>query len=420
MDKLIIEGGKPLKGEVRISGSKNATLPVLAATLLTDETCILRNVPRLLDTNTMIKLLKSLGKDVEWDKDGIIIMSNGKMNPVADYKLVSTMRGSICVLGPLLTKLGEAKVSLPGGCVIGVRPVDLHIKGIEALGAKVDIDGGYIIAKARRLKGARMYLGGASGPSVLGTANIMMAATLAEGETIIESAACEPEVEELANFLNEMGARIKGQGSPRIVIQGVRKLHGADYTMQADRIEAGSFILLAGMAKNEIVIKDFDYNQLMAVDDVLKKVGVDVTIGKNEVRVKAPKVLKPVSITTYPFPGFPTDLQAQYMALMALADGVSVVRDTVFPDRFMHIAELNRMGARIRREGGVAVIEGIKQLKGAPVVASDLRASAALVMAGLVAKGRTEIRRVYHLDRGYENIDKKLMALGANIKREKE
>ena len=420
MDKLIIEGGKPLKGEVRISGSKNATLPVLAATLLTDETCILRNVPKLLDTNTMIKLLKSLGKDVEWDKDRIIIMSNGKMNPVADYKLVSTMRGSICVLGPLLTKLGEAKVSLPGGCVIGVRPVDLHIKGIEALGAKVDIDGGYIIAKARRLKGARMYLGGASGPSVLGTANIMMAATLAEGETIIESAACEPEVEELANFLNEMGARIKGQGSPRIVIQGVRKLHGADYRMQADRIEAGSFILLAGMAKNEIVIKDFDYNQLMAVDDVLKKVGVDVVIGKNEVRVKAPKVLKPVSITTYPFPGFPTDLQAQYMALMALADGVSVVRDTVFPDRFMHIAELNRMGARIRREGGVAVIEGIKQLKGAPVVASDLRASAALVMAGLVAKGRTEIRRVYHLDRGYENIDKKLMALGANIKREKE
>jgi UDP-N-acetylglucosamine 1-carboxyvinyltransferase len=330
------------------------------------------------------------------------------------------MRGSICVLGPLLTKLGEAKVSLPGGCVIGVRPVDLHIKGIEALGAKVDIDGGYIIAKARRLKGARMYLGGASGPSVLGTANIMMAATLAEGETIIESAACEPEVEELANFLNEMGARIKGQGSPRIVIQGVKKLHGADYKMQADRIEAGSFILLAAMAKSEIVIRDFDYHQLMAVDDVLKKVGVDVAIGRNEVRVKAPKVLKPVSITTYPFPGFPTDLQAQYMALMALADGVSVVRDTVFPDRFMHIAELNRMGARIRREGGVAVIEGIKQLKGAPVVASDLRASAALVMAGLVAKGKTEIRRVYHLDRGYENIDKKLMALGASIKREKE
>ncbi|MBF0123668.1 MAG: UDP-N-acetylglucosamine 1-carboxyvinyltransferase, partial [Candidatus Omnitrophica bacterium] len=332
MDKLIIEGGKSLKGEVRISGSKNATLPVLAATLLTDETCILRNVPKLLDTSTMIKLLKSLGKDIEWDKDRIIIMSNGKMNPVADYKLVSTMRGSICVLGPLLTKLGEAKVSLPGGCVIGVRPVDLHIKGIEALGAKVDIDGGYIIAKARRLKGTRMYLGGASGPSVLGTANIMMAATLAEGETIIESAACEPEVEELASFLNEMGARIKGQGSPRIVIQGVKKLHGADYTMQADRIEAGSFILLAGMAKNEIVIKDFDYHQLMAVDDVLKKVGVEVKIGKNEVRVKAPKVLKPVSITTYPFPGFPTDLQAQYMALMALADGVSVVRDTVFPD----------------------------------------------------------------------------------------
>ncbi|MBF0593468.1 MAG: UDP-N-acetylglucosamine 1-carboxyvinyltransferase [Candidatus Omnitrophica bacterium] len=420
MDKIIIEGGKTLKGEVKISGSKNATLPVLAATLLTDETCILSNVPKLLDTNTMVKLLKSLGKEVDWDKDRLIIMSNGKPNPVADYKLVSTMRGSICVLGPLLTKLGEAKVSLPGGCVIGVRPVDLHIKGIEALGADVDIDAGYIIAKAKRLKGNRVYLGGASGPSVLGTANIMMAATLAEGETIIECAACEPEVEELANFLNEMGARIRGQGSPRIIIQGVKKLHGADYKMSADRIEAGTFVLLGGMSNSDIFIRDFDYHQLTALDDVLKKVGVLVKIEKNGVRVKAPKILKPVSVTTYPYPGFPTDIQAQYMAMMSLSNGVSVVRDTVFPDRFMHIAELNRMGARIRREGGSAIIEGVKSLCGAPVVASDLRASAALVMAGLVARGRTEIRRVYHLDRGYENIDKKLMSLGASIKREKE
>ncbi|MBF0387655.1 MAG: UDP-N-acetylglucosamine 1-carboxyvinyltransferase [Candidatus Omnitrophica bacterium] len=420
MDKIIIEGGKPLKGEVRISGSKNATLPVLAATLLTDETCILSNVPKLLDTNTMVKLLKSLGKDVDWDKDKLIIMSNGKPNPVADYKLVSTMRGSICVLGPLLAKLGSAKVSLPGGCVIGVRPVDLHIKGVEALGAKVEVDAGYIIAKTKRLKGNRVYLGGASGPSVLGTANIMMAATLAEGETIIECAACEPEVEELANFLNEMGARIRGQGSPRIIIQGVKKLHGADYRMQADRIEAGTFVLLAGMSRSDITIRDFDYHQLTALDDVLAKVGVQVTQEKNCVRVKAPKVLKPVSVTTYPYPGFPTDIQAQYMAMMSLTNGVSVVRDTVFPDRFMHIAELNRMGAHIRREGGSAIIEGVKELCGAPVVASDLRASAALVMAGLVARGRTEIRRVYHLDRGYENIDKKLMALGASIKREKE
>lgn len=421
MDKIVIEGGKPLKGEVRISGSKNATLPVLAATLLTDETCILRNVPKLSDSNTMVKLLKSLGKGIEWDKDRLIIMSNGKPNPVADYKMVSTMRGSICVLGPLLTKLGETKVSLPGGCVIGVRPVDLHIKGVEALGAKVTIDAGYIIAKAKRLKGARVYLGGSSGPSVLGTANIMMAATLAEGETIIECAACEPEVEELANFLNEMGARIKGQGSPRIIIQGVKKLHGADYRMSADRIEAGTFILLAGMAKNSnIVIRDFDYHQLTSLDDVLKKVGVTVTVEKNVVRVKPPRILKPVSVTTYPYPGFPTDIQAQYMAMMALTNGVSVVRDTVFPDRFLHIAELNRMGARIRREGGSAIIEGVKELCGAPVMASDLRASAALVMAGLVAHGKTEIRRVYHLDRGYENIDKKLMALGASIKREKE
>ena len=420
MDKIIIEGGKPLKGEVSISGSKNATLPILAATLLTDETCILRNVPKLLDTTTMIKLLKSLGKDIEWDKDKLIIMSAGRPNPVADYKLVSTMRGSICVLGPLLTKLGEARVSLPGGCVIGVRPVDLHIKGVEALGAKVDIEAGYILARAKRLKGTRVYLGGASGPSVLGTANIMMAATLAEGETIIECAACEPEVEDLANFLNEMGARIKGQGGPRIIIQGVRKLHGADYKISPDRIEAGTFVLLAAMARSHFVIRDIEYHQLMALEDVLQKVGVHVEAGKNMVSVKAVKVIKPVSITTYPFPGFPTDLQAQYMALMTLADGVSVIRDTVFPDRFMHIAELNRMGAQIRREGGSAIIEGGPELSGAPVIASDLRASAALVMAGLVAKGKTEIRRVYHLDRGYENIDKKLVALGASIKREKE
>jgi UDP-N-acetylglucosamine 1-carboxyvinyltransferase len=420
MDKLIIEGGKPLKGEVRISGSKNATLPVLAATLLTDETCILRNVPRLLDTNTMIKLLKSLGKDIEWDKDKLIIMSNGKPNPVADYKLVSTMRGSICVLGPLLTKLGEAKVSLPGGCVIGVRPVDLHQKGIEALGAKVRTEGGYIIATAKKLKGARVYLAGASGPSVLGTANIMMAATLAEGETVIECAACEPEVEELANFLNEMGARIRGQGSPRIIIQGVKKLRGADYRMSFDRIEGGTFVLLAAMARSNFLIRDIDYSQLTALDDVLTNIGVQVQVEKNTVRVKSPKVLKPFSITTYPYPGFPTDLQAQYTAIMALTNGVSVIRDTVFPDRFMHIAELSRMGARIRREGGSAIIEGVKELSGAPVTASDLRASAALVMDGLVAKGKTEIRRVYHLDRGYENIDKKLIALGASIKREKE
>lgn len=420
MDKLIIEGGKPLKGEVRISGSKNATLPILAATLLTDETCVLSNVPKLMDTNTMVKLLKSLGKMVDWDKDKLIIMSNGKMNPVADYKLVSTMRGSICVLGPLLAKLGEAKVSMPGGCVIGVRPVDLHQKGIEALGAKVIFEGGYIVAQARRLKGSRVYLAGASGPSVLGTGNVMMAATLADGETVIECAACEPEVEELANFLNAMGARIRGQGSPRIVIQGVKKLHGADYRMSSDRIEAGTFVLLAAMARSSFVIRDIDYQQLTALDDVMHNVGVNIVAEKNLVRVKAPKTLKPFSITTYPYPGFPTDLQAQYIALMSLTNGVSVVRDTVFPDRFMHISELNRMGARIRREGGSAIVEGVKGLCGAPVVASDLRASAALVMAGLVAKGQTEIRRVYHLDRGYENIDKKLIGLGASIKREKE
>lgn len=420
MDKIIIEGGHPLKGEVKISGSKNGTLPVLAATLLTDQTCVLSRVPKLSDTHTMIKLLKSLGKDITWEKDQLIIRSTNKINTVADYKLVSTMRGAVCVLGPLLAKWGKAKVSLPGGCVIGVRPVDLHQKGIEALGAKVKIEGGYIIAHASQLKGMRVYLAGGSGPSVLGTANIMMAATLAKGETIIECAACEPEIEELANFLIQMGARIRGQGSPRIVIQGVKKLHGAEYQMSFDRIEGGTFVLLSAMTKSSFVIRDIDYQQLTALDDVLSNIGVKVQAEKNLVRVRAPKTLKPYSITTYPYPGFPTDLQAQYTALMTLTNGVSVIRDTVFPDRFMHIPELSRMGADIRREGGSVIVAGVKSLSGAIVTASDLRASAALLMGGLAAKGTTEIRRVYHLDRGYEAIDKKLADLGACITRVKE
>ncbi|MBF0523057.1 MAG: UDP-N-acetylglucosamine 1-carboxyvinyltransferase [Candidatus Omnitrophica bacterium] len=421
MDKLVIEGGKPLKGEIEVSGSKNSALPIIAATLLTDEPCVIDNVPKLRDTMTMIKLLRSLGKNVDIGKDKLLITSNGKPNPVAEYKLVSTMRGSFCVLGPLLTKLGQAKVSLPGGCIIGVRPVDLHLKGIAALGAKITIDGGYVIAKARQLKGAHMYLGGTFGSSVLATANVMMAATLAKGETIIESAACEPEIEDLTDFLIAMGAKIKGKGSPRLCITGVKKLKGVNYKIIPDRIEAGTFLLIAAAMKNDqIAIKGASMSHLMALVDKLKEAGIEVYEDKGLIRVKSPKKFKPVSVTTYPYPGFPTDLQAQFMTLMSLVEGISIITDKVYPDRFMHIAELNRMGANIRREGTNAIVQGVDKLFGAPVMASDLRASAALVIAGLAAKGRTEIHRIYHLERGYENIDEKLKGIGAKVYREKE
>ena len=420
MEKLVIEGGKSLKGEVKVSGSKNATLPILAATLLTDDTCVIRNAPRLRDTMTMVKLLRALGKNVDFTKDKITVSSRGPLNFVAEYKLVSTMRGSFCVLGPLLAKLKKAKVSLPGGCVIGIRPVDLHLKGLKALGAKFEIEGGYIYASTRQLKGTHLYLGGVFGSSVLATANVMMAATLGKGETIIESAACEPEIEDLANFLVAMGAKIKGQGSSRISITGVKRLHGAQHRVISDRIEAGTYILMAAALRSNITIRDVQYNHLLALIDKLEEVGVKVEKHGNAVKVKCRKTLKPTSLTTYPYPGFPTDLQAQFMALMAVTPGVSVITDKVYPDRFIHIAELNRMGARIRREGSNAIIEGVRHLFGAPVMASDLRASAALVIAGLASKGKTEIHRIYHLERGYEGLDAKLVAMGAKIYREKE
>lgn len=420
MDKFVIEGGKPLKGEIRVSGSKNATLPILAATLLTDEPCEIKNFPRLRDTTTMLKLLRTLGKNVEMSKDRILITSNGTLNHIADYNLVSTMRGSFCVLGPLLAKLGKAKVSMPGGCIIGVRPVDLHMKGILALGTKVTMDGGYVIATAPKLKGAHVYLGGVFGSSVLATANVMMAAVLAHGQTVIESAACEPEIEDLGNFLSEMGAKIEGHGTPKITINGVRRLEGVSYRMSPDRIEAGTFILMAAATRSHLTIRDVQLSQLSALVDKLNQVGISIEKGRDCIHVKPGRNLKPVSMTTYPHPGFPTDLQAQYAALMSIIPGVTVITDKVFPDRFMHIPELNRMGARIRREGGVAIIEGVKELVGAPVMASDLRASAALVIAGLAAKGKTDIHRIYHLERGYEDLDKKLVAIGAKVWREKE
>jgi len=420
MDKLVIEGGRKLKGEVRISGAKNSVLPIMAATLLTDETCILRNIPKLRDISTMVKLLRSLGKNVEIEQDKLIIAAKRQLSHIAEYKLVSTMRGSFCVLGPLLAKLRKAQVSLPGGCVIGIRPVDLHIKGVQALGANVEFENGYIIAKAKELKGAQVYLGGVFGSSVLATANVMMAATLASGKTIIESAACEPEVEDLANFLTAMGARIEGQGGPRITISGVKRLHGADYSVISDRIEAGTFILMAAATRSNITLKNVQCNHLLSLFDKLEEAGLEIEKGHNQLKVKCERNLKPVSVSTHPYPGFPTDLQAQFMAMMAIVPGVSVITDKVYPDRFMHIAELNRMGAQIRREGSSAIVEGIKPLFGAPVMASDLRASAALVLAGLAAKGKTEIHRIYHLERGYDNLDEKLQKLGARIYREKE
>jgi UDP-N-acetylglucosamine 1-carboxyvinyltransferase len=420
MQKLVIEGENTLKGEVTISGSKNAALPILAATLLTDEPCILRNVPQLRDTKTMVSLLESLGKTAEWDDDQVTVKSAGTADYIADYKLVSTMRGSFCVLGPLLAKLHKAKVSLPGGCVIGVRPVDLHLKGLKMLGTHIDIENGYVNAWARRLNGAHVYLGGMFGSSVLATANILMAATLAKGETIIESAACEPEIENLTQFLMAMGAKIKGKGSHCLTVTGVKKLHGTSFKIISDRIEAGTYILMAAATKSSITLKNACYAHLMALVDKLDQAGVKVTEEGDLVKVTPRKTIKPTGVTTHPYPGFPTDLQAQFMAFMALTQGVSVITDKIYPDRFMHIAELNRMGADIRRDGANAIIQGVKKLYGAPVMASDLRASAALIVAGLAAKGRTEIHRMYHLERGYEMLDEKLAGLGAKVHREEE
>jgi len=420
MDKLAMEGGVPLKGEVSISGAKNSALPILAATLLTDDACIIRNVPDLRDTNTMFRILRSLGKNVEFEK-GIATITAGRVTThVADYKLVSTMRASFCVLGPLLGKLRKAKVSLPGGCIIGLRPVDLHLKGLRSLGVDISVEGGYVIATATKLKGCLMYLGGIFGSSVLATDNVMMAAVLAHGKTIIESAACEPEVADLAEFLIKMGAKIKGHGTPVIEIEGVKHLHGVEHRIIPDRIETGTFMLLSLMTRGDITIKNALTRHCGALIDKLQEAGATITSTETTIRVRAKRQLKPVNITTLPYPGFPTDMQAQFMALMSVTPGISVITEKIYPDRFMHVAELNRMGATIQREGPHAIIEGIKALSGAPVMASDLRASACLVIAGLVAKGKTSVSRIYHLERGYESIEAKLQVLGAKVWREKE
>ena len=421
MDKLVIEGGVRLKGEVAVSGAKNAVLPILAATLLTDDACIIKGVPNLRDTFTMLKILRSLGKNADLDKGAVTVSASTKnRNYIADYKLVSTMRASFCVLGPLLGKLKKAKVSLPGGCIIGVRPVDLHLKGMKSLGADISIESGYVVAKAARLKGAHMYLGGVYGSSVLATDNVMMAAVLAGGRTVIESAACEPEVVDLAEFLIKMGAKIKGHGTPIIEIEGVRHLHGATHTIIPDRVEAGTLMIAAVITRGDILIKNILFQHLGAVIDKLEEAGACITRVDASMRVRYKRQLKSVNVTTLPYPGFPTDMQAQIMGLMSITPGISVINEKIYPDRFMHVAELNRMGAHIQREGPHAIVEGVKELSGAPVMASDLRASACLVLAGLASRGRTSISRIYHLERGYENIDEKLQKLGAKIWREKE
>ncbi|MBI3251701.1 MAG: UDP-N-acetylglucosamine 1-carboxyvinyltransferase [Candidatus Omnitrophica bacterium] len=420
MDKILIEGGRRLEGTVTVSGAKNASLPILAAAFLSKEPSVIKNVPQVADVFTMVKILKSLGARVQHSGNTVEIDPSGARNPVLPYKLVSTMRGSICFLGPLLARFGMAEVSFPGGCVIGPRPIDLHIKGIKSLGAEVRLDHGNIVAKARRLRGARIYLGGAFGSSVLGTANVLMAATLARGRTVIDNAACEPEVVDLGNFLKKMGARIEGLGSPSIEVEGVKRLNGAAYSVIPDRIEAGTYVIASAMTKGDVTLKNINLNMLGAVLDKLKDAGVLITEKNGHARVRRRKVLRPVSVTTLPYPGFPTDLQAQMMALMCIVPGISVITEKIYPERFMHVSELNRMGASIMLEGHSAIVSGLKKLSGAPVMASDLRASAALVLAGLVAEGRTEVSRVYHLDRGYENLVAKLQNLGAKIKREKE
>ncbi|HAH19596.1 MAG: UDP-N-acetylglucosamine 1-carboxyvinyltransferase [Omnitrophica WOR_2 bacterium GWF2_43_52] len=420
MDKLVIEGGISLKGTVTVSGAKNSVLPLLAACLLTNERCRIKNVPNLRDVNTMIKILRSLGAQAEFSNGEVTVEAKSLKSHTADYKLVSTMRASFCVLGPLLGRLRKAKVSLPGGCIIGLRPVDLHLKGIMALGAKVEVQGGYIVVEAKELRGASMYLGGGFGSSVLATDNVMMAAVLAKGKTVIESAACEPEVVDLANFLNKMGAKIKGHGTPCIEIEGVRHLHGTDYHVIPDRIEAGTLVLAAAITQGDCVIKGAFKEHLGALLDKLNESGVKIEDADGGLRIKPRKTLKPVNFTTLPYPGFPTDMQAQVMSLMSVTPGISVITEKIYPDRFMHVAELHRMGANIMREGPHAIISGKKSLSGAPVMASDLRASAALVLASLVAKGRSEVSRIYHLDRGYENLELKFQKLGARIWREKE
>ena len=495
MDAFVINGGRPLHGTLRINGSKNASLPLMAAALLTHEPVTLRDVPDLSDIRNMARLLRSIGCEIE-HPDGephtLELHVTDEGPSTAEYDIVRTMRAGICVLGPLLAKRGHARVSMPGGCAIGDRPVDLHLRGLEKLGARIDLDGGYIVAEGpagpgSRLRGSHIFLGGPNGSTVLGTANVMSAATLAEGTTVIEAAACEPEIEDLATLLNYMGARIRGAGTPRVIIDGVSELKGADHAVMPDRIVAGTYVIAAAITNGQVTLENFPTAALTAALDRLHAIGIDVvgepasagghspTASSNAhspqstpprhaaaeqlpsggdeaagtpsagtphspltthhsptqgvdhhltlapppetVTVRTQRRLAPVHIVTQPHPGFPTDLQAQFMALLALADGNSIVTEKIFPDRFLHVAELLRMGADLTRSGPTVLVSGVKQLVGAPVMASDLRASAGLVLAALAAHGETLINRVYHLDRGYESMELELQHLGAHIER---
>jgi len=415
VDKLLIQGGSALSGEVAISGAKNAALPILCASLLTAEPLHFTNVPHLNDISTMLRLLGDMGVGVTMDGvDGLVLNGSGLNNPVASYEMVKTMRASILVLGPLVARCGEARVSLPGGCAIGARPVDQHIKGLQAMGAEIKVEQGYVHAKATRLKGARICT---DMVTVTGTENLMMAACLADGETIIENAAREPEVVDLANCLVSMGARISGAGTDVIRIQGVEKLHGATHAIMPDRIETGTYLCAAAATGGNIRLLKTSAAYLDTVVDKLMDAGCEITVERDAIRLQAPQRLKAVSLRTAPYPAFPTDMQAQFMAINCIADGVATIRETIFENRFMHVNELMRLGANIQIEGNNAIVRGVERLEGATVMATDLRASASLVIAGLVAQGETLIDRIYHLDRGYERIEEKLAKLGASVRR---
>ena len=416
MDKLVIVGARPLEGETRISGAKNATLPILAACLLAEGDCLVRNVPHLHDVTTSIALLSGMGVRVTLaDGMGVEVDARAVENVHAPYELVKTMRASILVLGPLLARFGQAEVSLPGGCAIGSRPVNLHIDGLAAMGADIRVENGYIRASAGRLRGARIVL---DTVTVTGTENLMMAATLAEGTTVIENAAREPEVVDLACFLNAMGARVQGAGTDTLVIEGVRRLHGAEYEVMPDRIETGTYLIAGAITGGCVTLKNVRHGTLDAVLAKLEEAGAQLDQGEHSItldmRGRRPRA---VDIRTAPYPAFPTDMQAQFMALNAIADGASTMIETVFENRYMHVPELERMGADIRVQGNVAVVHGVERLTGAPVMATDLRASAGLVLGALVAEGETEVDRIYHIDRGYECIEEKLGQLGACIRR---
>jgi UDP-N-acetylglucosamine 1-carboxyvinyltransferase len=416
MDKLLISGGTPLTGEIRISGAKNAALPILAATLLAKTPCYVHNVPHLQDITTMMSLLGRMGVDLVVDEKLNIEVDSSKIHTfIAPYDLVKTMRASILVLGPLLARFGQAQVSLPGGCAIGARPVNLHLQGLEAMGAEIHVEGGYITAHAKRLQGATLFM---DLVTVTGTENLMMAATLADGVTIIENAAREPEVVDLANFLIGMGAKIEGAGTDRIRIDGVEQLSGTQYRVLPDRIETGTYLVAAAITSGRVKLKDTDARLLDAVIVKLREAGAEVTCGENwitlDMQGRRPLA---VDIHTAPYPAFPTDMQAQFTALNTIAEGVSMLTETVFENRFMHVLELERLGANIRLEGNTAIIKGVEELQAAPVMATDLRASACLVLAALVAKGETLVDRIYHIDRGYERIEEKLTQLGAKIRR---